>query len=478
MKKLLSFLFLALPLGAAAQEPIEDFDFDSFLKNYDYQEDTVFHKKEYAFRVYLKDKAQSPYSLTRPKEFLSEKALARRAKYHIKVDEYDLPVSPAYLQQLTTAGYRVHNVSKWNNTATVFTSDSLAADRLRRLPFVDSVRITYISPRYSTQGRKNPNEVTNQLKKAKTADYYGWGEHQVKMLGIDEMHLKGFTGKGVTIAVIDGGFRNANQLSSLHQDAILTTKNYVLPQLSVYDTDEEHGLNALSCIAADAPYTIVGTAPKAQFHLIVSEDSRSEQLIEEDNWAAAIEYADSVGSDMVSSSLGYNNFDYPSMVHKYAHLDGHYATASRAASLAASRGMVVCVSAGNDGDNFWKKISIPADATDILTVGALRADSLNTLFSSLGNTADGRTKPDVTAMGEDVLLLSCRGEIEAASGTSFSCPLTAGAVACLMQAFPEKTPIEIMKAVRESGNNAASPDNVFGWGLPNIPKAYRTLGGK
>lgn len=430
--------------------------------------------KSFRYRVTLKDKAQSPYSLSRPSDFLSEKALARRAKYGIKVDHYDLPVSPTYLQHLRNLGVKVINVSKWNNTAVVESPDSFVFQLLEQQPFVANVRFVWSQP-YTvevpivTEETRTP---TNKL--APYKNYYGAGQHQADMLSIPALHRLGYDGKGVVIALLDGGFRNADRIKAIDSRAILSTYNFVRPDSSVF-VEGVHGLNALSCIASNEPYALIGTAPKAQFHLLVSEDGLSEQLVEEDNWATAIEYADSVGADVISSSLGYAEFDHRSQRHAYHELDGKSSLASRSASLAASRGMIVCVSAGNEGDNLWKKITSPADAKDILTVGALTADSINTRFSSLGNTADGRIKPDVMAMGADVAVLNSKGEITTVNGTSFSCPSLAGAVACLLQAFPKKTPIQIMDAVRRSGNNTAYPNNVYGYGLPNILKAYEML---
>jgi subtilisin family serine protease len=222
----------------------------------------------------------------------------------------------------------------------------------------------------------------------------------------------------------------------------------------------------------------VGTAPEASFYLLLSEDGASEFPVEEDNWCAAVEYADSLGCDIITSSLGYHQFDDKSMSHKYYELNGHTAINSRSASLAASRGILLLNSAGNSGTSPWKKIGCPADAENILAVGAVRGDSLNTNFSSLGNSADGRVKPDVMAMGYASRLVMPDGTLGQANGTSFACPIMCGGVACLLQAFPDRRPEEIMESVRKSGNNATHPDNVFGYGIPNLWKAYEKLSGK
>lgn len=234
-------------------------------------------------------------------------------------------------------------------------------------------------------------------------------------------------------------------------------------------------MNVLSCIATNRPGALVGTAPEASFYLLVSEDDSTEHKVEEDYWCAAVEYADSVGCDVVTSSLGYAGFDDPAESFGYNELDGRTHINSRVASLAASRGMVLLNSAGNSGNDRWKKIGVPADATDILTVGAVDHRGRNTLFSSLGNTADGRIKPDVMAMGEASVMLNTRGRLFTASGTSFSTPILCGLVACLRQAFPTVRPETIIQAVKLSGNNALTPDNVYGYGIPDMWKAYETL---
>ena len=449
---LLLLLALLLPAGALADAPL----------------------CYYRYRVSLADKKNNPYTLRHPEAFLSQKALDRRAKYKIKVDKYDLPVTPAYLDGLRQAGVRVVNASKWNNTVLVETSDSTLADTLARLPYVAAVRRVWKGTGVS-MGAMNPsrrNEVTNR--RDTLSSFYGHARRQVEMLGVDKLHAAGFRGEGLTIAILDGGFYNADCLDALSQAKILGTRNFACPGVEVYEA-QSHGMMVLSCIAANWPNSLVGTAPDASFYLLVSEVGSSESLMEEDNWCAAVEYADSVGADIVTSSLGYFSFDCKDDDYKYRELDGRTSAASRVASLAASRGMLLLNSAGNSGDEPWKKISVPADAPDILTVGAVRADGLNANFSSLGNTADGRVKPDVAAMGEASALLLSDGSVGFANGTSFSTPILCGAVACLWQAFPHCTPLEIINAVRQSGDRADFPDNVFGYGIPDLWKAYGKL---
>lgn len=470
LKKLIfSFLSLSMALAAPAQTA------DTADNASETAEKYVKIPKTYRYRVYFTDKKDSFYSLKRPQEFLSEKALARRKKYGIKVDQYDLPVTPIYLEYLRSKDMKVLHVSKWNNTAVVETADTALIHLLPKLKFVSNVVKVWESGD-SLLVRPKVDRRKMVFNSRDTIDgYYGHALQQVSMLGVDSLHQAGFRGEDITIAVVDGGFLNADCLAGLRNCNILGTKNFVgNGTASVYDA-QSHGTMVLSCIAADMPNALVGTAPRASFYLLQSEDNDGESLVEEDNWCAALEYADSLGVDILTSSLGYYNFDDAVTSHKYHELDGRTAVNSRAASLAASRGILVLNSAGNSGNDPWKKIGFPADAHDIITVGALTPDLKNANFSSLGNTADGRIKPDVMALGQTAWMLDETGSITVANGTSFSTPILCGGVACLLQACPEARPEEIIRAVQQAGDNAAHPDNVYGYGVPNLWKAYQAL---
>lgn len=432
-------------------------------------------EKAYKFRVSFSDKKNCGFSVKHPEQFLSPKSIERRKKYGLKVDEFDLPITPTYLQALRDHGLKIHNWSKWNNSAVVETTDSALVVSLKELSFVKDVRCVWVAPDSLPVKpvKKNRRERVTNLRDT-TDHFYGHAKMQIEMLGVDRLHAKGFHGEGITIAVIDGGFYNADALEGLKDAKILGTRNFVHPRKSVYE-ELSHGTNVLACIAANIPYFLVGTAPEAEFYLLVSEDGETEQLVEEDNWCAAVEYADSLGVDLITSSLGYYTFDNDYMSHKYFELDGKTAANSKVASLAASRGILLLNSAGNSGDDRWKKIGFPADAPDILTVGAVDSLRTNTNFSSLGHSADGRVKPDVMAMGQAAATLETDGTLDKVNGTSFSTPIMCGAVACLVQAFPKKKPVDIIRAVCQSGDNAARPDNVFGYGIPDFVKAFELL---
>lgn len=437
-------------------------------------------EKRYRYRVSLTDKKNNDFSLKHPERFLSAKSLERRNRFGLRLDERDLPLTQKYVARLAADARRVHCMSKWNNTVVLETADTLAPERWRKLPFVAAVERVWIGPD-SVLKSSLVEDLYRQLAsayKTKTdssfASPYGYAQRQVEMIGVDKLHAKGFTGRGVTVAVLDGGFLNADLIESLSRVSVLGTRNFVRPQRSVY-REGDHGMMVLSCIAAQHPGVLGGTAPDADFYLFVTEDGDSEQPVEEDNWAAAMEHADSLGCDIVTSSLSYYKFDEPHAAHTYAEQNGRTALISKTASLAASRGILLLNSAGNEGDGYWKKIGFPADATDMLTVGAVNANGINTRFSSLGNTADGRVKPDVMAMGGLVSVTDGAGTVIKVNGTSFSCPLMCGAVACLLQASPKSDPKDIIEAVQKSGSMADAPNNVFGYGIPDMEKALERL---
>lgn len=445
--------------------------------------DTTRTEKTYRYRVVFADKRNCGFSTKHPEAFLSPKAIERRNRYGIKADEHDLPLTPAYVESVRQAGTQIVSRSKWNNSVVAEVADTTVAVALRNLPFVREVRLVWERPD-SVPSATLPAELAQRRDlltnlRDTLPDYYGRSRTQTAQLAIDSLHAAGYRGQGMTIAVIDGGFYNADLIGGLSHARIMGTRNFVRPGKSVYE-EQTHGTMVLSCMAADTPHWLVGTAPEATYYLLVSEDGESEQLVEEDFWCAAVEYADSLGADLVTSSLGYTRFDHDYMGHSYAQLDGRTAANSRCASLAASRGILLVSSAGNEGNGHWKKIGTPADASDILTVGAVDSIRQNTRFSSLGNTADARTKPDVMALGQDVAVYDTDGAVTEVNGTSFSCPILCGAAACLMQANPGKRPEALIEAIRQSASRAEQPDNVFGYGIPHFPKADRLLksGGK
>ena len=423
------------------------------------------------YRVSLIDKKGTDAELSHPEKFLSERALQRRQRQHLPITESDLPVSKVYVNQLLAQGVTLVTSSKWNNTVVVESQDSLLEDRLAKLPFVKSVRKVWKTP--SSVSEKDPNrkdEVTNFLEKQD--DSYGCARQQIAIHGGDRLHEAGFTGKGMQVAVIDAGFYNADTISFFNHLKLMGTHDFVNAKSDLY-AEHEHGMMVLSCMAASQPNTMVGTAPDASFWLLRSEDNDTEQPIEEDHWAAAVEFADSVGVDVINTSLGYYSFDEPFWSYKYRELDGHTSLMSNTASQIAQKGMVLVCSAGNSGMRSWKKITPPGDAQDIITVGALRYNLVNADFSSIGNTADGRVKPDVMAIGESATVSSGAGTVSEADGTSFAAPIFCGVVTCFWQACPWLTAKEVVEIVRASGDRSAYPDNIYGYGVANLWEAYQ-----
>ena len=433
----------------------------------------------YRYRVALRDKKGSPYSLLRPEEFLSPRAIERRARFGFRLDEHVRPIPPAYLQAIQATGARVLNASKWNNTVQIEVTDTTLRATVAALPFVRSTTMVYAPPKRKgiptrdDSYRENRAAIIN-TKVYKSSHPYGVAQTQNEMLQTHLLHQSGYKGKGLQIAVIDGGFYNVDLLPHFQSTRILSSRNFAHPDRSVYE-ESHHGTMVLSCMAANSSHQLVGTAPEASYHLIVSEDTEAEYLGEEDNWCAAIEYADSLGADLVNTSLGYHHYDAPQVELQYAWLDGQTQLISRSASLAASRGLLLCQAAGNEGDDPWKKIAFPADAHHILTVGAVDARRRNTAFSGVGHTAHGRIKPDAMAMGGLTKVIDQTGKIVPSNGTSFACPVLAGAVACLWQAFPTATPHEIIKAVQQSSDRYQQPNEVYGYGIPDLWKAYQLL---
>lgn len=430
--------------------------------------------KTYMFRVMLKDKAGTPFSVSRPRDFLSAKAVARRKRQHIGIDSTDLPLNPAYVDAVRSTGVDVVSQSKWNNTILV---RSRKLDVLKSVALLGCVRgirkvwtspdsIDSESPRVRFHTEFNRWDTVAQSR-------YGVTYDQIDMLGGIRMHDRGFKGHGMTVAVLDGGFMNADRIPCLKEARVVGWRDFVVPQAESVFKEMDHGTKVLSTMAVDVPGIFVGTAPEAAYLLLRCEDCRTESLAEEDYWAAAAEYADSAGADIISSSLGFHSFDTSSDNYKLSQLDGRTAMISRTASMLAGKGIVLVCSAGNDGMASWKKINVPADATDIITVGSVTPDRRNASFSSIGPTADGRIKPDVMALGSPTTVITGRGTIIKDVGTSFSTPVVAGLVACLWQALPGLTAKDIIRLVRNSADNRLTPDNIYGYGIPDFWKAYQ-----
>ena len=419
--------------------------------------------------VHFTDKNNSPYTISNPSAYLSSKAIARRQKQNIKIMSNDLPVQQNYIDSLTKHGAQVLYSLKWTNAAVVL-ADSLTMVDINSLPFVkiyNQLAMRMATNSYCTTGEKT------KAKNNQSSSLYGNSYNQVHMLEADKMHEDGFQGEGMLMAILDAGFKVADTVSFLKHlftnNQILTTYDFVDKEIDVYD-DDQHGLEVLSTIAGYQPGALVGTAYNASFVLLRTEDVSSETEIEEANWAKAAEYADSIGVDIISSSLGYTKFD-SGIRHTYSEIDGKTTIVAIAADIAASKGILVLSSAGNEGSSSWHIISTPADGDSVLAIGAVDLNGKYAYFSSVGPSFDGRIKPDLAAMGENATCGIPSGAITTNSGTSFSCPLTAGLAAGLWQAFPELTNMQIADALRKSASQYFHPDIYLGYGIPGYVKA-------
>ena len=432
-------------------------------------------KKVYVYRYTLTDKAPTAYSLEKPQRFLSRKSLERRHRQGLSVDSTDLPVCRQYVQALRAKGVEIVGSSRWMNSVVARSSDSTLLESLTALPFISQGRCVFVSPDSIDKPedvRWNVHDDFNRWDSVKN-DPYGMARPQIEMLGGDRLHEAGLRGQGMTIAVLDGGFQNYDRIAALRSVKIAGVRDFVGGGKAFHEID--HGTKVLSALAAQAPEVMMGTAPEATYWLLRCEDPATEQPIEEDYWTMAAEMADSAGVDVINSSLGYYKYDGGLGSYRLQDLDGRTAFISRSASMLARKGIVLCNSAGNSGMGQWKKIGVPADAPDILTVGAVNKTGEIAAFSSIGPSQDGRVKPDVVAQGAPTALITGRGTLVHDMGTSFSTPVVCGLVACLWQGLRDKTALEVMELVRQSCDQHAEPTNVYGYGRPDFWGAYQSL---
>jgi hypothetical protein len=431
--------------------------------------------------IRLSNKNNTSYTLSNPQQFLTQRAIDRRTRQNIAIDSTDLPVDTAYVRQINNAGATVLYTSRWFNAVVAIVPNATVLANINALSFV--LGANSVNRYKSDKQFEKYTPLSSSEKNAATSSVYNYGSslNQVEMLNGVCMHDKGYNGSGMVIAILDAGFAYADVHSAFDSlranNQILGTRDFSFnPPLSLYDPSTSgHGTAVLSCMGAYKPGQLMGTAPKAKFWLFRSEYAPSEYIVEEYNWVAAAECADSVGADIINSSLGYNTFDNSIQNHTMAQLDGKTSYASRAATICARKGMIVCNSAGNTGGSGWPKITFPGDADSILTVGAVDAMRNYAGFSSIGPSADGRVKPDVMAKGSGTTVAVGSNSISTSSGTSFSSPVTAGMVACLWQADPAKTNMEVIAAVRKSATLYETPNNQFGYGIPDYCAAHYIL---
>ncbi|WP_316839394.1 S8 family serine peptidase [Pedobacter gandavensis] len=428
---------------------------------------TVTDKNEYKYRLVLTDKGSSEFSVQQPERFLSAKAIERRRKRNIPIDESDLPISTDYLKKIKEVGGVIVAKSKWLNTVTVHTGDQFMIDKYKTLPFVKEVALVWAGrAKDKTAGKYVDQPQLNLNPPLNTPIDYGSAFDNIQTNNGQALHNKGFKGAGIDIAVIDAGFYNANKYPMFKNVNIKGAKSFVYENDDPYSVDN-HGIWVTSTMAVNQPGKYVGTAPEASYWLLRSEDTANEYPVEEDYYATAIEFADSVGVDVVNTSLGYTDLYYlESARYTMKDMDGKTAIASRAANFAAEKGIFIVVSAGNES----KWIGTPGDSPNVLTLGGV--DPKRNLYSasSFGITIDGRMKPDVMAVGMNAQVIGPFG-VEIRSGTSYASPIMCGLVACLWQAYPKLSVAELREVIRKSADRANQPVIPFGYGIPDMQKA-------
>ena len=435
-------------------------------------------------RLYLIDKKDSPYSIDKPEQFLSPRAIEKRARFNIAITEEDLPVNPTYIQQILNIDSTIQIISqsKWTNTLVVYCPKGTVPDSVLNLrfvnyskpvghyqPYIDTISITPYTHPFPTSTKKKTQEVW-------TPEQYGNSYAQIAIHTGDQLPAAGFKGEGMLIAVIDAGWGFFDTLScfkSLYDNGqIKGYRNLVPDHHGLYDTTELHGSYVTSIMATTWPDSLIGTAPEADYYFIRSENADIEEPLEEDLWMMAVELADSLGADVINSSLGYTTFDdsirFPS---DYRDCNGN-SLISQVAAKAVEKGIIVCVSAGNSGDKPWHFVGRPADARNVLSIGAIDVDAQLAPFSSVGPSFDGRIKPDVVSVGWNTFVVNQYECTAQGNGTSFSSPMMAGLSACLWQSLPDKSATELIQIIKESSHNYSTPNNYVGYGIPDVYQAY------
>lgn len=401
---------------------------------------------------------------------LSPRAIEQRQKWNIPTDQMDYPVSSMYMDSLRRMGVKIYHKSRWFNGVTCDIKDEGLAKKVNDLSFVTSVEMTRDNsdPIYSPRKRRSsPAAVSLQA-------FDNWTDEQLAFYNLLPLHEAGYEGQGILMAICDGAFYNAQKLSCFRQEQELGHLDFTDDSDDFYGSSGAHGTECLSTISGitDGYY---GAATKANYYLMRSEEMETESPKEMDNLVVALETADSLGVNVFSVSLGYAYFDNNQWtLDNKTDLDGKTTRCSRAATIAACKGMLVCVAAGNEGSSEWRTICAPADADSILTVGAVDTDSVMGTFSSYGPSSDGRVKPEVCAVGVQTTLVYPDGQLVTNNGTSFATPLIAGMAASLWSALPDENAMQIRERIIKSCNHYSYPDkkNQMGYGIPDAWLAY------
>lgn len=425
--------------------------------------------------IYLTDKSNVAASIANPISILTQKAIDRKQNHNVAIDERDVPVNEIYISDLKLqTGITVMAKSKWFNTVHV-RGTQVDIDALSNLTYVDSIDFANNSLDAPSRGTAvtDKHEIENES----IIFTYGDTQNQVEMINADNLHIDDFTGEGITIAVMDAGFPNVNTMSGFQRlrdnNDLLDGYDFVDRVSDVYAyTGNNHGTKVLSTMAGFVQDQYVGTAPDASYYLFRTEDASSENPVEESYWVEAAERADSLGVDMINTSLGYTDYDNSNYDYTPADMNGQVTYIARGASIAAEKGILVVVSAGNSGATAWQTVGSPADSPDVLSIGAVDSAGNYVAFSSQGGAAQvGYQKPDVVARGGAAYVISEFDNIVQNNGTSFSGPIMCGGIASLWQAIPNALPSEVMDFVRESASQYTTPDDFLGYGIPDLDLA-------
>ncbi|WP_291796755.1 S8 family serine peptidase [Lutibacter sp.] len=436
---------------------------------------TLFAQNEDAW-VYFNDKPSETTFTASPLTMLTQRALDRRIRYSISLDFKDVPVEASYVLQVNNSiGITIKARSKWLNALHVQGTET-DINNLLNLSFVSKIEFANKSLNISSKNRIKSKIIHQNKTLDFSTDFnYGNGANQIEMLKGEVLHQNNFTGEGMQIAIIDAGFPNVDNFSAFQRirdnNQILGGYDFVNRNANFY-TGHYHGMAVLSTIGGYLDNQFIGTAPDAKFYLFISEDAVNETPLEESLWVEAAERADSLGVDVINTSLGYTTFDNSNYNYEYADMDGQTTFISRGAEVAFSRGMIVVNSAGNSGNDAWHYVSAPADAPLVLSIGAVNASGTIASFSSFGPTFDDRIKPDVCAQGANVYIINSSGNVATSNGTSFSSPVLTGVITCLWQAFQDKNNAEIVQLIKESSHLYTNPTNQEGFGIPNFETIY------
>ncbi|BDC99125.1 S8 family serine peptidase [Persicobacter psychrovividus] len=414
------------------------------------------------FLLQFADKAGSHYSISKPEEFLSSAAIERRNRLGISVDETDLPVSKKYIEEVQDAGFSLIGQTKWLNGVEVI-ADKDQQEALLAIDGVDAV--TYLGP---VDDHEHVQPIEREA---------GYGTDQNltnvqnnNFLKVDSLRNEGWNAEGIKIAIFDAGFIHMKDaggagFQAIAQGRLIGQKNFIEPDKDVFRY-HAHGTHVFSVMGYYEQGKFEGIAPDADYLLCVTEDVRNEYRYEELNWMMAAEYADSAGVDMIQSSLGYYDFDDPEMNYTWDDLDGASAMITQAANFAASRGILVVNSAGNEGRKSWQKVSMPADSKEVLAVGAVTSTWGRASFSSFGTKDPDEIKPDVVTLGSGVVVASWQDRFGTNSGTSFASPMVAGVAAMVLKEHPDWRPERVIAYFHEISHRCESPTVELGYGVP------------